>query len=119
MLRSGVRLSLLMGPMVPAPVPHAVLDALESVEVHCASGATQSGFELTFQLSRRSPLHTLFLFSGGVAGGDTIPIMRVVIVADLNGTTEVLMDGVMTHHEVRDTGGVPNLVIKGKDMSAV
>jgi hypothetical protein len=115
-LDGGVRLSLLVGPAVAVPVSHDILDALDSVTVQVGSGATQSGFELTFQLDRNSPLYTLFLLTGGA----TIPVMRVVIVATISGQSEVLMDGVITNQEVRDTGtGPPMLVVKGKDLSAL
>jgi hypothetical protein len=116
MLDGGVRLSLLVGTPVPIPVPHEILDAVESVTVDVASGETPGGFEITFTLSRRSPLHTIFLLTGGTA----IPILRVVIVATIRGQAEVLMDGVMVNHEVRDSGtGDPKLVVKGKDLSAL
>ena len=52
-----------------------MIDALQAVKVESGSGETQSGFELTFRLSNRSPLHTLFLLTGGAS----IPILRVVI----------------------------------------
>ncbi|MGY2012121.1 hypothetical protein ACW9HC_34555 [Nocardia gipuzkoensis] len=115
MLTSGVKLSLYIGPLVPTPVGRDVLEALESVQVEVASGATQSGFELVFRLSRRSPLHTVFLLSGGA----TLPVVRVVVVATIGGISEVLIDGVMTRHEVRDARPEPNLVIMGKDLSAL
>lgn len=116
MLNGGVRLSLMIGPAVPIPVSRDVLESVDSVTVQTGSGQTQGGFELTFRLSRRSPLHTLFLLTGGA----TVPIVRVVIVATIRGQAEVLMDGVMTNHEVRDSGsGEPSLVVKGKDLSAL
>jgi len=111
-----VRLQLLMGPGIPLPAPREVLDAVQEVKVESASGETQSGFELTFRLSNRSPLQTLFLLTGGAG----IPIFRVVIAVTLRGTTTVLMDGVMTHHEVRsDTGPTSSLSVKGKDLTAL
>jgi len=111
-----VRLQLLMGPGIPLPAPREVLDAVQEVKVESASGETQSGFELTFRLSNRSPLQTLFLLTGG----SSIPIFRVVIAVTLGGTTTVLMDGVMTHHEVRsDTGPTSSLSVKGKDLTAL
>lgn len=115
MLTNGVKLSLYIGPLVPIPVGRDIVDALESVQVEVGSGDTQSGFELVFRLSRRSPLHTMFLLGGGA----TLPVVRVVIVATLGGTTEVLIDGVMTSHEVRDAKPEPNLVIMGKDLSTL
>jgi hypothetical protein len=97
-------------------VGREVLEALESVQVEQGSGETPGGFELTFQLSRRSPLHTLFL----LAGGALPPILRVVIVVHLGGRAEVLMDGMMTNHEVRSGGGsYDSLVVKGTDLSSL
>jgi hypothetical protein len=111
-----VRLQLFVGPAVPVPASREVVDAVQEVKVQTGSGATQSGFELTFRLSNRSPLHTLFLLTGGSG----IPILRVVIAAMIGGVTSVLADGVMTHHEVRSDGGpTSTLVVKGKDLTAV
>jgi hypothetical protein len=111
-----VRLQLLMGPGVPVPAPREVVDAVQEVRVESGSGETQSGFELTFRISNRSPLHTLFMLSGGAG----IPIFRVVIAVTMRGSTSVLMDGVMTHHEVRsDTGPSSTLSVKGKDLTAL
>lgn len=116
MASGGINLTLMIGPAVPVVVPREVLDALTSVEVETTAGEA-SGFELTFTLSRRSPLHTLFLLSGGAP----IPMMRVVILVTVNGTTEVLMDGVMTRHEVApgDEPGRSTLTVKGEDLSRV
>jgi hypothetical protein len=111
-----VRLQLLIGPGVPVPVSRSVLDAVQEVKVESGSGETQSGFEVTFRLSNRSPLHTLFLLTGGAG----IPILRVVIAVTVGGETTVLMDGVMTHHEVRSDGGpTATMVVKGKDPTAL
>jgi hypothetical protein len=111
-----VRLQLLLGPGVPLPAPREVIDAVQEVKVESGSGEAQSGFELTFRLSNRSPLHTLFLLTGGSG----IPIFRVVIAVTLGGTTTVLIDGVMTHHEVRSDGGpTSTLVVRGKDLTAL
>jgi hypothetical protein len=112
----GVHLTLMIGPTVPVPVPQAILDALTSVQVNCYSGENPSGFELTFTLSNRSPLHTLFLISGG----SFTPFVRVVIIATVNGIPEVLMDGIMTHHKVEpDQDGRSRLTVMGKDLTAL
>ena len=42
MLAQGIQLSLLIGPVVPVPVPRAVLDALESVEVSTRTGGASA-----------------------------------------------------------------------------
>lgn len=116
-LRGGVHMTLMIGPAVPLPVPQVVLDCLERVQVETPSGDTQAGFELTFSLPRQSPLDVLFLISGGA----NIPLVRVVIAVTVGGATTVLMDGVMTHHEMRPgaNGSRGSLVVKGKDLSHV
>jgi hypothetical protein len=113
----GINLTLMIGPAVPVPVSSEVLDALMSVQVVTSSGKTASGFELTFTLSHNSPLHTVFLLSGG----GMVPIMRVVIVVTVGGTAHVLMDGVMTNHEVRPgkKPGESVLIVKGKDLTVL
>jgi hypothetical protein len=111
----GIKLSLLIGP-VPIPAPHEVVEALTSAKVEAAAGDTQSGFELTFDLPARSPLRTLFLLTGG----GSLPLMRVVLVVQIGGHAESVIDGVTTHVETQPgEGGVSKLVVKGKDLSAL
>ena len=88
-MQKGIQLSLFVGP-VPIPAPRELVEALTSVKVENGSGDTQSGFELTFDLPVRSPLRTLFLISGGGGG---VPLMRVALVAAVNGAAEPLIDG--------------------------
>ena len=106
----------MIGPAVPVPVPQQVLDALTGVEVTTTAGRA-SGFKLTFTLHNQSPLHTLFLLSGGAA----IPLIRVIIAVSLNGTPDVLMDGVMTQHEVTPgtEAGHSTLTVMGEDLTRV
>ena len=113
----GIQLTLMIGPVFGIPVSRDILEALTSIKVDTHAGDTQSGFELNFALDKRSPLHTLFLVTGGAG----IPLVRVVIVATVNGTPDVLIDGVMTHHQVEPgTGGAPStLKVQGKDLSSV
>lgn len=115
-MQGGVKLSLYIGP-VPVPAPRALLDALVEVRIDNGSGGTQSGFELSFDLPSRSPLRTLFLISGGGGG---IPLMRVALHATVDGRVEPLIDGMATHVETRPgAGGVGQVVVKGKDLSAL
>jgi hypothetical protein len=113
----GVNLTLLIGPGVPLPAPQAVLDALTSVQVNLQSGEADGGFELQFTLNNRSPLHTVFLLTGGAM----IPFMRVIIIVTMNGMPNVLMDGVMTNHEISpgSDAGHSTLTVRGKDLTAV
>ena len=117
MMIQGIQLTLMIGPAVPVPVSRDVLDALDSIKVNTYSGDTQSGFELTFKIDKRSQLQTLFLLTGGAS----IPLVRVLIVATLSGLATVLIDGVMTHHQMAPGGGnqPSTLTIQGKDLSAV
>lgn len=114
-MQKGIKLSLFVGP-VPIPAPEFAIEALTSAKVETGSGATQSGFELTFDLPARSPLRTLFLLTGG----GSLPLMRVVLVVQINGRSESIIDGVTTNVETQPSeGGVSKLVVKGKDISAL
>ena len=110
----GIQLTLMIGPAVPVPVSKSVLDALRSVEVTTPTEGP-SGFQLQFTLSNSSPLHTLFLLSGG----SSIPLIRVLIVVTINGSPQVLMDGVMTNHETQPgaSAGQSTLAVTGEDLS--
>jgi hypothetical protein len=115
-LTGPVRITLMIGPGVAVPVGSTILGALDTVTIENGSGDSQSGFELTFSLDRGSPLNTLFLLTGG----SSIPIMRVIVAVTIRGATSVLIDGVMTHHELRTPGPArTTLVVKGKDLSAL
>lgn len=111
----GIYMTLMIGPVVPIPVPKPVVDALTSVQVTTAAGSP-SGFQLTFTLNNRSPLHTLFL----IAGAQT-PMLRVIIVVTINGSANVLMDGVMTNQQVSPGSkpGESTLTITGEDLTKV
>jgi len=114
-MQGGIKLSLYIGP-VPVPAPQEVVESLTSVKVESGAGETQSGFELTFDLPARSSLRTLFLLTGG----GSLPLMRVVLVVQINGSAEPLIDGVTTNVETQPgEGGVSQLVVKGKDLSAL
>ncbi len=113
---SGVHLTLMIGPAVPIPVPRSVLDALTSVEVTTASGE-RSVFQFTFNVSTKSPLHTIFL----LAGGAVLPLMRVILIATFRGEPHVLIDGVVTHQRVSG-GTAPGqsvLTVSGDDLTNV
>lgn len=115
MLKGSIRLSLMIGPMVPVPVSKAIIDALTSVEIKSAAGEP-SGFQLTFSFSSKSPLNTLLLLLGQVG-----PIIRTIIIVTVNGTPHVLMDGVIVNHQVTPNveTGQSTLTATGSDLSAV
>ncbi|MBA3942927.1 MAG: hypothetical protein H0X37_00020 [Herpetosiphonaceae bacterium] len=112
----GIHLTLLVGPIVVVPVPQIVLDALTDVTVTTTSERA-SVFELKFTLSNKSPLQTIFL----LAGGGAPPLLRVILVVTINGTPDVLIDGVMTDHQIapgQDTGH-STLTVTGTDLTEV
>lgn len=115
MINGSIQLSLMIGPVVPAPVPRPVVDALQSVSVTRASGEA-SGFQLEFQFSSKSPLNTLLLLLGQVG-----PFIRVVLTVVVNGIPQVLMDGVITNHQVTPDvqTGRSTLTATGSDLTAV
>jgi hypothetical protein len=113
----SVRLKLFIGPAVPLQAAPEVLDALVSAQVTSASAEAPGVFQLVFELDRRSPLNTLFLVSSGA----TIPLVRVVIAAALNGQESVLIDGVSTNHALSagEAPGTNRLTVTGEDLSRV
>ncbi len=116
MFLSGINLTLMIGPAVPVPVSREVLDALLSVEVTSNTDGP-SAFELKFKINKNSPLLTLFLLSGGAS----LPLVRVVIYVTIDASATVLIDGVMTNHQLTPGSGKdsPTLSIIGEDLSRV
>ena len=116
MSASRMTLSMLAGPGFAVPVPRGTVEALTSVRVLTTSGQ-RSGFQLTFELSKDSPLHTVFL----LAGGSLPPLFRVILVAVVNGSSQVLADGVVVHCSVTPGNGTDpaRLTVIGQDLSAV
>jgi hypothetical protein len=113
----AVDLELRIGPAVPLPAPKDVVDALTAVSVSSGT-AGPSAFQLTFELSTRSPLHTLFLLAGGAS---PLPIVRVVLAVRIGDSLEVLIDGVATSHEIGagERPGQAKLTVTGEDLSRV
>lgn len=120
MFAKGIQLTLLMGPVVPVPVPRVVLDALDSVEVTTAAGSA-SGFQLTFQITARSELNTIFLIAAGTNTSIGTPPLRVMLIVTMNGAAQPLFDGVMTKVDVQagtgDSAGT--MTVTGEDLSKV
>lgn len=113
MIKGKVNLTLLMGPVVPVPVPKAIVDALTSVQVKTTAGEA-SGFQLTFTFSSNPLLNTLILLLGQVG-----PYIRTIIIVTVNGTPNVLIDGMVEHQQVSPNGqtGQSVLTLTGTDLS--
>jgi hypothetical protein len=112
----SVQLRLFIGPIIPQTPPREVMDALSEVEVKVLD-VSQSGFKLTFIIDKKSPLQILFLLTGGMP----LLFMRVVIAVVVNGTTNVLIDGVITDNNIApgDKGSNSTLTLMGKDLTAL
>lgn len=113
----GIRLILWMGATVPRPAPPEMLQALSSVEVRNDSQSQSGdGFELTFSLSKDKMGEYNLLCSGSLE-----PFNRVIIGVLLGVTPEVLIDGIITRHQVNPSNdpGKSTLVVSGTDISVM
>lgn len=106
---------LLMGPVLAAPAPQPVMDALTSAQVTTTAGQAD-GFQLTFALSDKSLLNRVLLPAGYFDPG-----IRVILLVLLGGLPTVLMDGIITRQDVApsDTPGASTLTITGEDLSVL
>ena len=103
-----------MGSFSASPVPQPVIDALTDVQVTSTVGS-QAGFQLKFTLGKTSPLQQL------LQSGFFDPRTRVIIAVTVNGATEVLMDGIITKHDVTasNEAGKSLLTVTGLDLTAL
>ena len=106
-------LGLLIGPIIPLPVPQVLIDSLESAQVTVSSGQ-KSGFQLVFSTAKGSPILTTLLPAGYFD-----PPARVILTVAVNGSPSVLMDGVITRHELAPSGdpGQSKLTLTGEDLT--
>jgi hypothetical protein len=109
---SEITLGLLVG-MSKQPAPQQVMESLTQVQVSIAAKG-KSGFDLSFAVSKSSPIMTDLLPSGYFD-----PPTRIIITVTVRGDKVVLMDGVITAQEMvpSDEAGKSVLSIKGQDVS--
>ena len=109
----GVRLQLFIGPTIPVPAPYPVVDALDSLEV-TNRDHQRDGFQMTFSLGKDSLLDYGLLSSGLLD-----PPGRVIVMVLINALPQVLIDGMITNHQVqpRNQAGQSRLAITGEDIS--
>lgn len=112
----GLNVTLLMGPTVPLPVPEPALEMLESIEVtHSDEG--RSGFQVVFKAtrSRKDFIDFLMFNNPQFKAGN-----RVIITCIFGSIPLVLMDGIITNHQLQPgtPGGDPaSLTLTGEDVS--
>ncbi|MCI0435108.1 MAG: hypothetical protein L0271_15920 [Gemmatimonadetes bacterium] len=110
----GVRLMVLMGRTLPVPPSLDVTNALMDVEVRNDTGANGDGFQLTFALGKDQVVEYGLLTTGALE-----PFSRVILAVLFGVVPEVLIDGVITHHEITpsDDPGRSTLMVHGRDVS--
>jgi hypothetical protein len=111
-MNRGFYLSLMMGPVVPVPVPLPVIESLLSVQVTQGTG-TRGGFQIQLGLGK------LGVVQGLLVAGAFDPLIRVVVTVVVNGLPEVLIDGLITRHDVAPSNdpGKSTLTLTGEDVS--
>jgi hypothetical protein len=112
----GINLTLLIGPTVPVPAPPMLTEALQSVEItHSDEG--RSGFQITFQMGRSGPADMLDYPL--LAIPLLKPCNRIILIVTLNATPRVLMDGIITNHQLSPASepGASTLTVTGEDVS--
>ena len=111
----GLYLSLFIGPMIPVPAPKAVVDALISAQVN--TGGERSGFQMVFSMNKKSTIYKTLLPTGFFDPGVT----RVILAVTLGGAPNVLIDGIITRHEVSPSnqGGESTLTLTGEDLTVL
>ncbi len=120
MTSAALHLTLLMGPVVPVPVPAMMIDALEEATVTTAAGSA-SGFQLRFKVTSKSELNTIFLITVGQNASMATPPLRVVLIITLGGEAQPLFDGVVTNVEVQagQQGQPGSITVTGEDLTRV
>lgn len=111
----GIRLILWLGKTVPLPASPALLDALVSAQV-TSDDEQGDGFQIVFAMDKSLGVEYDLLLGGAL---DTFN--RVIIGALVGGVPEVLIDGIITHHQVTPGGETsgPTLTVTGKDVSVM
>src|SRR4051812_19486500 len=112
---NGVHLTLLIGPGVPIPAPPPLIEALESVQI--TSGTDRAGFQLAFSSGPSSLIQNILLPAGFF---DPI-VTRVIVMVTVRGMPQVLIDGVVTRHEVAPSNepGKSTLTVTGEDLTVL
>lgn len=119
-MSSAIHMSLLIGPVVPIPVPAMMINALEEATVTSAADSA-SGFQLRFKINNKSELNTIFLIAVGQNTSVGTPPLRVVLIVTLNGRPRPLFDGVVSKVEVQagQNGQPGSIIVTGDDLTKV
>jgi hypothetical protein len=113
MVDLGMRLFLMIGETIPTPAPYAIMSSFVDLEV-TNKDRERDGFQMKFTLGKGSMLDYDLLREGYFN-----PLNRVIISVVLNVTPQVLIDGVITHHQMMPSNqpGKSELVVTGEAVS--
>src|ERR1035437_5410370 len=90
----GIRLMLLVGSSIPRPASYEVMSAITSLQV-TNNDDTGDGFQITLSLGKGTlPWYSL------INSGDLDIFNRVIIAVAMGVMPEVLIDGVITNHQM-------------------
>jgi len=119
-MAGALHLSLLIGPVIPVPVPALLINALDSVTA-TTSADSGSGFQLRFKVTSKSELNTIFLIAAGQNTTVGTPPLRVVLIVTVNGQPQPLFDGVVTNVELQagQNGEAGSITVTGEDLTKV
>ncbi len=111
----GIQLILWLGKTIPLPASPSTLDALVNVQV-TNDDEQGDGFQMTFALDKSNGIEYDLLTSGSFE-----PFNRVILGALVGAVPEVLIDGVITHHQINPGGeeSGATLTVTGKDVSVM
>ncbi|HEX2095728.1 MAG TPA: hypothetical protein VHG28_25240 [Longimicrobiaceae bacterium] len=115
---SSIRVSLKVGKTVPAAAPALLMNALQEVRVTYTDRGMAGGFQLTFSLQRGAGMASDYpLLSSPLLK----PFNRVILSVTLNGTAQVLIDGMITNQQVTPAvgGSDGTLTVTGEDLSVL
>jgi len=113
---TGIHFSLLIGPTVPVPAPPFLIESLQNVEV-THNDDQHSGFQITFSIGRNGPQDLLDYQH--LSTPLLKPFNRVVLIVTFNAIPRVIMDGIITNHQMQPGSepGTSTLTITGDDVS--
>ncbi|RZM19813.1 MAG: hypothetical protein EOO88_37020, partial [Pedobacter sp.] len=109
----GIYLTMLIGPGIPVPAPKALMDCISDIQV--SNNKDRSGFQLVFTLGKND-----VFINGLIAAGFFDPTTtRVIIVATISGMPNVLVDGIISNHQIGPSNepGKTSFTLTGEDVS--
>src|SRR5260370_19572549 len=109
----GMRWQLFIAPTIPVPASFQVVDALASLEV-TNKDQDRDGFQMAFTLGKDTLLNYSLLSSGFFD-----PPSRVIIMVTIGVLPQVLIDGIITTHQVVPSNepGSSMLHVTGEDIT--